>query len=163
MIAGGDADLTAADLRRLAAGAGVHDRVHVLGPVDQEIVPALYEGADAVAYVSLYETFGHPVLEALAFGKPVLTSSEGATAEVGGAATCLVDPSDVADIAGGLRTVALDAGARARLSAAGPARARDFTWAACAEGSVAASRRAVPRQKDDRHQKSNAGAATPRS
>lgn len=86
---------------------------------------------------------GHPVLDALAFGKPVLSSSKGATAEVGAAATCLVDPFDIAAIAGGLHTVTLDAKARARLSAAGPARVRAFTWAACAEGSVAAIWRAI--------------------
>lgn len=148
VIAGGDADLTARDLLRLAADAGVGDRVHVLGPVDQEIVPALYQGADAVAYVSLYETFGLPVLEALACGRPLLTSSRGATAEVGGEATCLADPYDVTDIANGLRTVLLDSVARARLALAGPTRVRDFTWEACAEGSVEAIRRAIGRHAD---------------
>jgi glycosyltransferase involved in cell wall biosynthesis len=97
--------------------------------------------------VSLYETFGHPVLEAFATGTPLLTSSRGATAEVAGGAALLADPEDVDSIASGLREIVLDADLRARLVEAGRRRVREFTWQDCARqtvdvlASVAAPRR----------------------
>src|SRR5205807_4484231 len=94
VIAGGDADVTRAELEQVADRAGVADRVMLLGRVPQAQVPGLYRGAEAIAYVSLYETFGHPVLEAFATGTPVITSSTGGTAEVAGGAARLVDPGD---------------------------------------------------------------------
>ncbi|MEA2298630.1 MAG: hypothetical protein QOF77_1566 [Solirubrobacteraceae bacterium] len=143
LIAGGDADIKRRDLERLAAGLGVGDRVRCLGPVPQAEIPALFRGADAIAYPSLYETFGHPVLEAFAFGKPLLTSAHGATPEVAGGAAVLSDPTSVEAIADGLRTILLDDAVRARLARAGPRRARDFTWQRCAAGTLRALRLAV--------------------
>lgn len=143
VVAGGDADLTAADVRKIAADQGVADRVHVLGPVPQEEVGPLYQSADAVSYVSLYETFGHPVLEALAFRKPLVTSSIGATAEVAGDAARLVDPYAVEAVAQGLTEVMLDQELRRRLAAAAPAQVAKFSWSACAEGSYRAMAQAI--------------------
>lgn len=143
VIAGGEADLTVAEVQAIARRAGVADRVHVLGSVPQEQIPPLYQGADAVAYVSLYETFGHPVLEALAFRRPLLTSTRGATAEVAGQAARLADPYDVESIADGLRDVLLDESLRARLAVAGPERVQNFSWAACADASYGAMRQAI--------------------
>ena len=143
VIAGGEADITIADLQEVARASGVADRVHLLGRVPQADVHGLYSGAAAIAYVSLYETFGHPVLEAFAVGTPLLTSSKGATAEVAGGAARLADPEDVEDIAAGLRDVLLDEDLRATLSAAGDARVREFTWDACGRGTVDALERAV--------------------
>ena len=138
LIAGGDADVTRADLAAHAESHGVGDRVHLLGPVPQADIPGLFEGADAIAYVSLYETFGHPVLEAFAFGKPLITSRTSATAEVAGDAAQLVDPESVTSIAEGLRSVLTDGALRDRLAAAGPRRAATFTWERCAEGTMGA-------------------------
>jgi glycosyltransferase involved in cell wall biosynthesis len=104
--------------------------------VGQELVEPLYDGASAVAYVSLYETFGHPVLEAFATGTPLLTSSSGATAEVAGEAAMLVDPESEADIAAGLEKVLFDAEVRERLVAAGNARVRKFSWESHVRGTV---------------------------
>jgi glycosyltransferase involved in cell wall biosynthesis len=143
LIAGGDADYRRSDLESMAREHGIEDRVACLGPVPQELVPSLFAGADAVAYVSLYETFGLPVLEALAFGVPLVTSATGATSEVAGDAARLVDPADVQSIANGLADVLLDAPLRARLRVAGPARVRDFSWERSAEGTVAALEQAI--------------------
>jgi glycosyltransferase involved in cell wall biosynthesis len=147
LIVGGDADVTREELAAVAADHGVADRVQLLGRVPQADVPGLYAGAEAIAYVSLYETFGHPVLEAFATGTPLLTSSRGATAEVAGGAALLADPEDVDSIASGLREIVLDADLRARLVEAGRRRVREFTWRDCARqtvdvlASVAAPRR----------------------
>jgi alpha-1,3-rhamnosyl/mannosyltransferase len=136
VIVGGEADVTQAELERVAAEAGVGDRVMFLGRVAQELVEPLYAGASAVAYVSLYETFGHPVLEAFATETPLLTSSSGATAEVAGGAARLADPESVEDIADGLEDVLFDSELRTRLVSAGHARVREFSWESCVRGTV---------------------------
>lgn len=106
----------------------IRPRVHALGFVPRGDLAALYAGADAFCFPSLREGFGLPVLEAMAQGTPVVTSSGTATEEVAGDAAVLVDPTDPESIANGLRTVLNDAHLRARLAAAGPARAAEFTW-----------------------------------
>ena len=143
VIAGGDADVTRSELEAVAEASGVRDRVHFLGMVPQEMIPGLFTGASAVAYVSLYETFGHPVLETFAFGLPLLTSSRGATAEVAGGAAQLADPESVEHIAEGLRAVLSDEELRSRLRRAGLARVAEFTWDRCARETVAVLRGAI--------------------
>jgi glycosyltransferase involved in cell wall biosynthesis len=96
-----------------------------VGRVSDEELAALYRGARAVAYPSLYEGFGLPVLEAMACGAPVVTSRGGATEEVSGAAAVLVDPLDVASIASGLEEAS---SRRDELHAAGLERAKAFSW-----------------------------------
>lgn len=145
VIAGAEADVRQTDLEQVAVEHGIGDRVRFLGPVPQKELPALLAGADAVAYVSLYETFGLPVLEACAFGRPLVTSDIGGTAEVAGDAAQLVDPRNVDSIANGLLAILLDQDLRRRLSIAGPKRAGQFTWARCAEGTAEALERAIER------------------
>lgn len=147
VIVGGDADVRMEDLQLVAAKEGVTDRVRFLGRTPQEELPTLFANADAIAYVSLYETFGQPVLEAFAFGRPLVTSSVGGTAELAGDAAKLVDPWSVESIAEGLTAVLLDEDLRHRLSLAGPRRVAEFTWAKCAEGTANALELAIMRSK----------------
>jgi glycosyltransferase involved in cell wall biosynthesis len=96
-----------------------------LGEVADTELAALYRGARAVVYPSLYEGFGLPVLEAMACGTPVVTSRGGATEEVADGAAVLVEPLDEAAIAAGIQ----EALARAdELRARGLERAAGFTW-----------------------------------
>jgi glycosyltransferase involved in cell wall biosynthesis len=104
-----------------ADGAGVT----ALGEVPDEELAALYRGARAVAYPSLYEGFGLPVLEAMACGAPVVTSRGGATEEVAGDAAVLVDPLDTSAIAAGLEEAS---SRREELRAKGLGRAQGFSW-----------------------------------
>jgi glycosyltransferase involved in cell wall biosynthesis len=143
VIVGGEADVTQRDLEGVAAEAGVADQVVFLGRVPQEMVAPLYSGASAIAYVSLYETFGHPVLEAFAMDKPLLTSSSGATAEVAGGAARLADPENVDDISRGLEDVLFDEELRERLVKDGHDRVRQFSWDKCARETVDVLERAV--------------------
>jgi glycosyltransferase involved in cell wall biosynthesis len=76
--------------------------VRWLGRLPDEELARLYRGAAVVAYPSLYEGFGFPILEAMACGAPVVTSWGGSTEEVAGDAAVIVDPLDVAAIAAGI-------------------------------------------------------------
>src|SRR5262245_40564536 len=113
------------------------DGLRWLGRVPDEELAKLYRGALCVAYPSLYEGFGLPVLEAMACGAPVVTSATGATAEVGGDAAVLVDPLDPGAIAGGLDE-AIER--RDELSERGLQRAAAFSWHATAEATLAVYR-----------------------
>ena len=111
-----------------AARARCGASVLLAGRVDDATLARLYRGARAVAYVSLLEGFGLPVLEGMAAGVPVVTSRGTAMEETTGTAAVLVDPSDVASIEEGLRTALGDGALRARLAEAGPARAALYPW-----------------------------------
>jgi len=87
----------------------------------------LYAHADLFAYLSLYEGFGLPVLEAMACGAPVLVSNVSALPEVVGAAGVLVDPRDVPGIASALVHLLADHDLRAAMRERGFARARFFS------------------------------------
>jgi glycosyltransferase involved in cell wall biosynthesis len=113
------------------------DGVRWLGSPDDEEVARLYRGALCVAYPSLYEGFGLPVLEALRCGAPVVTSAGTAMEEVADGAAELVDPLDAAAIAAGIeRAIAR----RDELRVRGPERAARFTWAAAADATAAVYR-----------------------
>jgi glycosyltransferase involved in cell wall biosynthesis len=101
------------------------DGVTWLGEVDDDELARQYRGALCVAYPSLYEGFGIPVIEAMACGAPAVTSAGGATEEVAGGAAVLVDPLDVAGIARGIEEAVAR---RDQLRALGLERARTFSW-----------------------------------
>lgn len=105
------------------------DRIRVLGYVSDVDLPALLTGAAVAVYISVYEGFGLPVLEAMACGAPVLTSSVSSLPEVAGDAAVLVDPHDVVAISRELATLLNeDEEDRAQRRAAGLVRAAAFSW-----------------------------------
>jgi glycosyltransferase involved in cell wall biosynthesis len=114
--------------------------VRWLGEASDEELARQYRGALCVAYPSLYEGFGIPVLEAMACGAAVVTSAGGATEEVAGNAAVLVDPRDVAAIAAGI-TEAI--GRTDELRARGLERAQAYSWDETARLTVAAYRKAA--------------------
>jgi glycosyltransferase involved in cell wall biosynthesis len=91
------------------------------------LLVSLIKGAKATLFPSLYEGFGLPVLESMKLGVPVLTSSEGATAEVAGDAALTIDPYDTHAIAQGIRALDSDADLRGRLIEAGLKQAALFS------------------------------------
>ena len=116
--------------------------VLVPGHLPIEHLPALLGGAVLVCYPSLGEGFGLPVLEAMACGAAVLTTRKLSIPEVGGDAVAYTG-TGAGDIAAELAALLDDAGRRAQLSAAGRARALDFSWAATARAHQAAYDRAA--------------------
>ena len=111
-------------------------RVRELGYVSDEVLAGLLGAAGALAYPSTYEGFGLPVLEAMAAGVPVLTTSAPALREVAGDAALLLDLDGPVPfeqrLEESLRRLLSDARLREALSAAGRKRAREFSWAAAA-------------------------------
>jgi len=114
-------------LRQMAAG-DLKDAIQHIGYVPAADLPAIYNLARVVAFPSLYEGFGLPIVEAMKCGVPVLTADRSATAEVGEGAALLVDPLSVEAIADGLRRLLDSASLRADLREKGLARAARFSW-----------------------------------
>ena len=133
----------AADPAKKAEALGLRPRVRLLGDVSAEDLVALYSGALAFVYPSHYEGFGMPVLEAMACGCPVITADRSSLPEVAGGAALLVDPSRPDELARAMAVLATDDKERARLAAAGSARAAGFTWRRTAEGMLAAFEQAL--------------------
>jgi glycosyltransferase involved in cell wall biosynthesis len=117
-------------------------RIIRTGYVSDKDKVALLTGATLLAYPSLYEGFGFPVLEAFAAGIPVLTSNVSSLPEVAGEAALTVDPTEPKTIADGLAQLFEDDDLRAMLAAKGVTRAAKFTWEATARATANALHRA---------------------
>ena len=113
--------------------SGLEGRVHFPGFVDDADLPALYSAADLFAYVSLYEGFGLPLLEAMACGTPVIGSNTSSLPEVIGDVGVQVDPRNVDDITRALRQMIDQPELRERSIGLGLERARLFTWEKAAQ------------------------------
>ncbi|MDX1436171.1 MAG: glycosyltransferase family 1 protein [Anaerolineales bacterium] len=116
-----------------ALGRYAQGRVHRLGVVAPQDMPALYSLADFTVYISIFEGFGLPVLEAMRCGSPVMVSAQASLQEVAGGAAFVVDGYDVGEMAEGLVSLAADNALRADLRQKGFARAPAFSWARTAE------------------------------
>jgi alpha-1,3-rhamnosyl/mannosyltransferase len=148
VIAGGRTSWAPGEVERVrvaidALPAEVRGRVVLTGYVAEPDKRALLAGADALAYPSLYEGFGFPVLEAFAAGVPVLTSNTSSLPEVAGEAALQVDPRDAGAIADGLETLLRDEGLREGLRRAGHERVTTFTWERTARRTAEVLRAAV--------------------
>lgn len=123
---------------------GLEGRVHFTGFVADADLPALYSDALCLAYPSLYEGFGFPVLEAFACKTPVITSKLSSMPEVAGDAALLVDPYDVAALSAALQRVLSEPTLRAELVARGVRQAAHFTWERTARHLLAIYRELAP-------------------
>lgn len=122
---------------------GLAASVRVLGYVRPGDLPVLYSGATGVVYPSLYEGFGLPVLEAMACGVPVLTSSTSCFPEVAADAALLVDPHSTEAIADGLWRMLSDTTLRESLIRKGLARAATYSWDRTARATLDVYRNAL--------------------
>jgi glycosyltransferase involved in cell wall biosynthesis len=153
-IVGGGSDTNyLGELHSLAENLGISEDVVFVGAVPLEDTAQFYQAAEVFVYPSLNETFGLPILEAMACACPVVTSNVSAMPEIAGGAALLADPRDPAALAQAI-VDATGPGAD-RLRDRGLRRAREFTWAATASATLDVYREAAERRR------SFAGRATP--
>ncbi len=130
-------------MQRLLRQPEVRDKVITVPFVPDDTLLTLYRHAEMVLFVSHYEGFGLPALEAMALGAPVLASTSPAVAEITGDGALHVGSRDHAGIVEGIRRLSSDAVLRKKVAAAGQRRAEDFSWARCAEQTLAVYREAL--------------------
>jgi glycosyltransferase involved in cell wall biosynthesis len=128
-----------ARLHSLAAELGISADLIFVGGVPLEETVRFYQAADVFVYPSFNETFGLPILEAMACGCPVVTSDTSSMPEIAGGAAVLSDPTDPASIAQAIA----EAIGRDRLRDAGLRRAGQFTWGATAASTLDVYREAA--------------------
>ncbi|MGH3627361.1 MAG: glycosyltransferase family 4 protein, partial [Sciscionella sp.] len=137
-----------AELHSLADDLGIAKDVVWVGGVPLEETVHFYRAADVFVYPSFNETFGLPILEAMASGCPVITSNISAMPETAGGAALLADPSDPDALGGAIVQACGPEGARLR--ALGSLRAKDFSWAVTAERTLAVYREVHAHRGDRR-------------
>lgn len=128
LVLAGGAGYGAGEVQERIRSSPGAERITWTGWLPDEEVERLYRRASVFAFPSLDEGFGIPVLEAMAHGVPVLSSTRGALPEVCGDAALLVDPYHVDGIAQALASLIRDESLRGRLAEAGRARAAQFPW-----------------------------------
>jgi glycosyltransferase involved in cell wall biosynthesis len=138
----------AAQLHTLAAELGISDDLVFVGGVPLEETVSFYQAADVFVYPSLNETFGLPILEAMACGCPVVTSDTSAMPETAGGAAVLADPKDPASIARAI-TEAVKLGTNG-LRDKGLRRAAQFTWGATGAATLDVYREVAERRRHRR-------------
>ena len=135
-----------AELRALADSLGIAERVDWVGGVPLEETVHFYRAASVFAYPSFNETFGLPILEAMATGCPVVTAARSAMPETAGGAALLADPGAPDSIAAALEEAC---GPEATLlRKLGLERAQDFTWDRTAERTLEVYRHVHARRRE---------------
>ena len=119
------------EIYKLPKKLGIKKRVKFLGYVPDKDLPALYSGAIALVFPSLFEGFGLPILEAQACGCPVLTSKISSMPEVAGDGAVFVDPYSIDDIVKGMARLQ-GTGYRVQLVKKGFENIKRFSWEKCA-------------------------------
>jgi len=127
-VVGEDRTYPPLDLAGLVRGLGLEPHVRLSGFVGEAALATRYAAADVAVVLSEYEGFGLPVLEAMARGVPVVTSTAPALGELFAEAAILVDPHDVADIAAALSRILAEADLREELRERGHTLAARYSW-----------------------------------
>lgn len=128
---------------KLARSLIKKQQLYCLGYVPEVYLPYLYSGAYGFIYISIYEGFGLPLLEAMASGIPTLASSESAMPEVVGNSAMIVNPFDIDLITDKLNQLINDLTLRERLKHEGPIQAAKFSWDSCIENTIEIYRRTL--------------------
>jgi glycosyltransferase involved in cell wall biosynthesis len=115
-------------MRALAEQRGVDKRVRFLGPVPYREILGLHRGARALVFPSFLESFGHPLLEAMLAGTPVVAADIPALREVAGDTALYFDPHRPADLARALEQLGREPDATQARIERGRARAAEFSW-----------------------------------
>lgn len=116
------------ELEALIGSLGIQKRVRFLGFIEEQELPKIYKGAHATLFASLMEGFGLPIIESMASGTPVLTSSTSSLPEIAGGAALCVDPTDVSSISSGIEKMVNDQAFYVECAVKGLQRAQEFSW-----------------------------------
>jgi glycosyltransferase involved in cell wall biosynthesis len=116
------------EIQQIAAGSMYSHDIIFTGYLDDAAVAALYQACAVFIYPSLYEGFGLPLLEAMSFGAPVITSNTSSLPEVAGDAALLIDPLSIEQITDALKRILTDPNLSENLRMCGRKRASQFTW-----------------------------------
>lgn len=123
-----------AEMQRARAATGdLAERIHLLGEVPYDEIPDYYYGAELFVFPSYLETFGHPLLEAMASGVPIVAADIPVFREIAGSAALYADPHDSRALARAMETALFAPGAREDLIGRGRERASGFGWDATAQ------------------------------
>ncbi len=128
VITGVDPHNKKGDLEVMISDLGMRDEISYLGRVPFKHIPLLYKGAKAVVYLSKYEGFGLPVIEAMSAGVPVLASNRSSLPEVVGEGGVLVDPDNIDEITDGLHRLLTEEGLKEKCIEKGVMQAKRFSW-----------------------------------
>ena len=143
VLAGGDG-FGAAQVRDRAASSPARDRIEFQGWVDDRRLADLYARSSLLAFPSLNEGFGIPILEAMAWGLPVVASNRSALPEVCGSAALMVDPGDTHALGSAIRTLIDDRELASALAAKGRERAQERPWSVAAEETLRVYKELLP-------------------
>jgi len=119
------------------------NQLYFLGHVSEFDLPFLYSGAYGFLYLSIYEGFGFPLLEALASGIPTLASDHSSMSEVVGSAALKVNPLDIDAITSKINQLIHDLAIRDRLKYLGPMQAAKFSWEFCIGNTISIYRQTL--------------------
>ena len=119
------------------------EQLYFLGYVPESELPFLYSGAYGFIYLSVYEGFGLPLLEAMASGIPTLASDQSSMPEVVGDAAIIINPFDIDLITEKLNQLITDLTLRDMLKKLGPLQAVKFSWDSCIENTIAVYRKTL--------------------
>jgi glycosyltransferase involved in cell wall biosynthesis len=132
VLVGGESWMSDALYRKVSA-LKRDQQVLLTGFVPDAELPAFYQEAEVFVFPSLYEGFGLPVLEAMSYGTPVVTSNVSSLPEIAGDAAILTDPQQADSISDGIARVLMDRSKREDMKRLGKRQAQKFSWKKCAE------------------------------
>lgn len=133
LVIAGDKGWLYDDIFAAAATSLARERIHFIGFVRDDDLPALYSLAEVFAFPSHYEGFGIPVLEAMACGTPVVCANNSSLPEVAGDAALMIEATDIEGLAQAMQRLITDADLRQELRRRGLTQAGKFTWEAAAQ------------------------------
>ncbi|MBS1825118.1 MAG: glycosyltransferase family 4 protein [Acidobacteria bacterium] len=133
LVLAGSEGFGAEAIRHRIADSPARQRIELTGYIDDERLEDLYRTSRMLAFPSLDEGFGIPLLEAMAYGLPILTSNGSALREVAEGAALLVDPSKTQQIRDGMQELARNADLRQQLRQKGLERAKENSWGMAAQ------------------------------
>jgi glycosyltransferase involved in cell wall biosynthesis len=137
LVFGGKKDIHDKEIVRRATELGIEDRLVFAGFLSTEQLASHYSHARSLVFTSFYEGFGLPILEAMGYGCPVITSNRSSMPEVAGEAAILVNPDDHDAMAHAMKRVHSDTSLRRTLVESGKENAKRYTWTRVATETLA--------------------------